>query len=344
MRDTTAVPAIVGDWFRRHREQYRWPETTTREQSEKRINELAELVKSGLLDRDADALKDALVKIHRWKSRRTANRYEKSLANFDSEYFKQLLVVSACNDTGDLEQVIRHLKKTDYCNLPVCTAIASFLYGRQNVPIIDNYVAQFFARRFNVHRYDDEMSAVLGWTNTIDFKLETNGKKHRKLRLAVYNNQSRFEDNLRKYIDEFVPECQRIANALNAGGYSYSDIDGISRKFTAVDVEMSIFSWCVKNKRIADVMPTEHSYIVRKDGILSWEPIVKGTRTPVRAIVENSRLGYTPEKILEALPHLSLEAIHDALSYYKHHTEEIERHIERNKVPDHLIHPSVRDL
>ncbi|WP_375514605.1 DUF433 domain-containing protein [uncultured Nostoc sp.] len=31
---------------------------------------------------------------------------------------------------------------------------------------------------------------------------------------------------------------------------------------------------------------TEHLYIVRDDQILSGEPIIKGTRTPVRAIVE----------------------------------------------------------
>ena len=89
---------------------------------------------------------------------------------------------------------------------------------------------------------------------------------------------------------------------------------------------------------------TEHCYIVRKEGILSREPIVKGTRTPLRAIVELSRIGYTPQEVLDSLPHLSLAAIYDALSYYYDHQEEIERHIERNKVPDHLIHPSVRDL
>ena len=31
---------------------------------------------------------------------------------------------------------------------------------------------------------------------------------------------------------------------------------------------------------------TEHCYIVTDDQILSGEPIIKGTRTPVRAIVE----------------------------------------------------------
>lgn len=86
---------------------------------------------------------------------------------------------------------------------------------------------------------------------------------------------------------------------------------------------------------------TDHYYIVKQEGILSGEPIIRGTRIPVRAIVENSQLGYTPVEILDCLPHLSLEAIYDALSYYDDHTKEIEEYIERNRVPDRLIHPSV---
>ena len=92
------------------------------------------------------------------------------------------------------------------------------------------------------------------------------------------------------------------------------------------------------------VTPTEHCYIVRKEGILSEEPIVKGTRTPVRAIVELWRLGYAPEEIPSGLPHLSLAAVFDALSYYCDHKEEINDYIVRNRVPDELIHPSVRHL
>ncbi len=34
------------------------------------------------------------------------------------------------------------------------------------------------------------------------------------------------------------------------------------------------------------IMPTEHPYIMTDDRILGGEPIVKDTRTPVRAIVE----------------------------------------------------------
>ena len=94
----------------------------------------------------------------------------------------------------------------------------------------------------------------------------------------------------------------------------------------------------------AGVTLTEHCYIVRQKGILSEEPIVRGTRTPVRAIVELWRLGYAPEEIRSGLPHLSLAAVFDALSYYCDHIEEINRYITKNQVPSELIHPSVRSL
>ena len=82
---------------------------------------------------------------------------------------------------------------------------------------------------------------------------------------------------------------------------------------------------------------TEHVYVVTDDRILSGEPIIKGTRTPVRAIVEIWREGVAPEEILEHLPHLTLAQVFDALSYYSDHTDEINTHIERNRVPDELV-------
>lgn len=87
---------------------------------------------------------------------------------------------------------------------------------------------------------------------------------------------------------------------------------------------------------------TEHCYIVRDDQILSSEPIIKGTRTPVRAIVELWRLGVTPEEIPTRLPHLTLAQVFDALSYYSDHQDEINAHIERNQVPEELVDPLVK--
>ena len=94
----------------------------------------------------------------------------------------------------------------------------------------------------------------------------------------------------------------------------------------------------------ARVTLTEHCYIIKKTGILGEEPIVKGTRTPVRAIVELWRLGYAPEEVRSGLPHLSLAAVFDALSYYCDHTEEINWHIAKNRVPPELMHPSVGNV
>jgi uncharacterized protein (DUF433 family) len=89
---------------------------------------------------------------------------------------------------------------------------------------------------------------------------------------------------------------------------------------------------------------TEHCYIVRNDEILNSEPIIKGTRTPVRAIVEMWRIGVSPEEIPQRLTHLSLSQVFDALSYYLDHQVEINEYIERNRIPDELIDPRVRNV
>ena len=87
---------------------------------------------------------------------------------------------------------------------------------------------------------------------------------------------------------------------------------------------------------------TEQRYIVTDDDILGGEPVIDGTRTPVRAIVELWRQGNAPEDIPTHLPHVSLAQVFAALSYYSDHQDEINRHIERNRIPDTLIDPLVR--
>ncbi|MCS7301702.1 MAG: DUF433 domain-containing protein [Fimbriimonadales bacterium] len=67
----------------------------------------------------------------------------------------------------------------------------------------------------------------------------------------------------------------------------------------------------------------KHRYITRDARIHGGEPIIAGTRTPVRAIVELYRLNYTPEEITLHLPHLTLAQVFDALSYYCDHQDEI---------------------
>ena len=49
--------------------------------------------------------------------------------------------------------------------------------------------------------------------------------------------------------------------------------------------------------------------------------------------MERWKFGETPEEIARNLPHLRLDHIFDALSYYDDHREEIENYIEANRVP-----------
>ena len=86
------------------------------------------------------------------------------------------------------------------------------------------------------------------------------------------------------------------------------------------------------------ITQTEHLYIVRDDGICGGEPIIKGTRTTVRAIVENWRLGLLPEDIPTHLPHLNLAQVFDALSYFADHKDEINAYIEKNRIPEELLY------
>lgn len=90
------------------------------------------------------------------------------------------------------------------------------------------------------------------------------------------------------------------------------------------------------------IQVTEHLYVETNPQILNGEPIIKGTRTPVRAIVEMWRLGILPEEIPSHLPHLTLAQVFDALSYYSDHQTEINSYIERNRIPDDLIDPLVK--
>ncbi len=85
---------------------------------------------------------------------------------------------------------------------------------------------------------------------------------------------------------------------------------------------------------------TNNQYVVKDDKILHGEPIIRGTRVSVRAIVELWRLGIIPEEIPTHLPHLTLAQVFDALSYYADHQDAIHAAIEQNVVPDQLTHPA----
>ena len=77
---------------------------------------------------------------------------------------------------------------------------------------------------------------------------------------------------------------------------------------------------------------TDHPHIVRIDGVQGGEPIIRGGYVTVRGIAELTRLGQTPEQIVEEhTPLLSLAQVYDALSYYYDHPTEIEMYIREHK-------------
>ncbi len=76
----------------------------------------------------------------------------------------------------------------------------------------------------------------------------------------------------------------------------------------------------------------QEGYIATSPEILHGQPIVAGTRVPVRAIAEMWRMGDTPEMIAEQLD-LPLARVFAALSYFCDHQQEIIAAIERNRLP-----------
>ncbi|RLI43250.1 hypothetical protein DRO59_01645 [Candidatus Bathyarchaeota archaeon] len=75
-----------------------------------------------------------------------------------------------------------------------------------------------------------------------------------------------------------------------------------------------------------------HPYIKADEKICGGSPVIKGTRIRVVDIaVEYEYLNQTPDEIINAHPHLKLEQVHDALSYYYENRKELDEKIKSDK-------------
>jgi len=85
-------------------------------------------------------------------------------------------------------------------------------------------------------------------------------------------------------------------------------------------------------------MATEivHPYIIKDKKRGGGKPIIKGSRTRVSNLIAYYKLGYTPEELKQAFPHLTLYKIYDALSYYHENQAEVDEEIEANKEENFL--------
>ena len=84
--------------------------------------------------------------------------------------------------------------------------------------------------------------------------------------------------------------------------------------------------------RTSVVRQSKHPYISINAKISKGSPVITGTRIRVIDIaIEYDRLGLTPDQIIDAHPHLTLEAIHDALSYYYENRSIMDKEIKNKK-------------
>ncbi|MEW6214767.1 MAG: DUF433 domain-containing protein [Nitrospirota bacterium] len=70
----------------------------------------------------------------------------------------------------------------------------------------------------------------------------------------------------------------------------------------------------------------KHPYISIDPKISGGQPIIKGTRIKVMDIaIRYEFMGQSADKIIDEYPHLKLEQIHDALSYYYENKDVFDR-------------------
>jgi uncharacterized protein (DUF433 family) len=80
------------------------------------------------------------------------------------------------------------------------------------------------------------------------------------------------------------------------------------------------------------VQPTDHPYVIRREGFRGGRPILRGSSIPVWLIAAMWKAGDSLEEIGQTYPHLEPAAIYDAISYYLDHQQEIEAEIAENHI------------
>ena len=80
--------------------------------------------------------------------------------------------------------------------------------------------------------------------------------------------------------------------------------------------------------------PDASGCIVRTSNVLGGEPIVRGTRIPVRSIVLAARESGSPDGVRQAYPQLSPGEVSEALTFYEAHRIEIDQFIRANLYED----------
>lgn len=77
---------------------------------------------------------------------------------------------------------------------------------------------------------------------------------------------------------------------------------------------------------------TMESHIVKDKDICGGQPRIEGTRIKIEHIImEYEGLGWSPDKICDAHPKLSLSDVYAAITYYYENKKEIDENIQKDK-------------
>lgn len=75
----------------------------------------------------------------------------------------------------------------------------------------------------------------------------------------------------------------------------------------------------------------DHPYVTSHKDYCGGSPVIRGTRFPVRSIVNYVlHQGISPEELVKEFSHLTLAQVHDALSYYYDHKVAIDKDLHDN--------------
>jgi uncharacterized protein (DUF433 family) len=77
--------------------------------------------------------------------------------------------------------------------------------------------------------------------------------------------------------------------------------------------------------------PVIAKHIEQTAGVCGGKPRIAGTRIRVQDVVLLTEQGNSPDEIVSAYPHLSLAAVHAALSFYHDNQEAIDQQINESR-------------
>ncbi|MBI1924146.1 DUF433 domain-containing protein [Candidatus Poribacteria bacterium] len=79
---------------------------------------------------------------------------------------------------------------------------------------------------------------------------------------------------------------------------------------------------------------TEFPHIVKAEVLSEAEPVITGTRIPVYSIISALMNGSSMDGLQKRYPEVPRQAILDAIHYYLHHQDELDRRLEREEAGD----------